>query len=155
MNQIIKHRLIVYGIFIGIITAFISLLIPLSLFSQKSKIKVFEKNVQTVLDNTVNSDKETLKVVSNVKVSSSYSISGAVFSLNKKDNYAFLVRIETLFGPKCAVFMKDENDNVDFLGYAINQGKVEASLSLNENDINIIYWKRKIGLLNVAGGKNE
>lgn len=155
MNQIIKHRLIVYGIFIGIIVAFISLLVPLSLGSQKSRIRVFEKNVQSVLDSRVDENNKSLKIVSNIKIFSSFSTRGVAFSLDKKDNYAFLVRIETLFGPKCAVFLKDENNNVDFLGYAISQGKVEPALSSYDNDINILHWKRKIQTINVAGGKNE
>lgn len=143
MDALLKKKLIDYGFFMGLVLIFSAILVPMFYFSQNSKERCFTQAIQTLLDEKFSDSEEKVLVNGALKINSSFSANAYVFALTKKEHYAVILRTETLYGPKPAVFLYNE-ENVEFLGFALPQGKVTPALSNIENDINVIYWKSKI-----------
>lgn len=69
---------------------------------------------------------------------------------NRNDeNYAIILRMDTLYGPLLPVFMYDKT-NIDetsiasFVGYANLHGRISQRLVANKNDARILYWENRI-----------
>ena len=84
------------------------------------------------------------------------SVSAAVYELKKtvttsEKDFAVIIRIPTIVGPEPAVFICNSK-TVNFVGYAINNGKARNILSENNSFNNISYWVKNIyNILEKAG----
>lgn len=60
------------------------------------------------------------------------------------ENYAIILRVDTLYGPLLPVFMYDKTSVVSFVGYANLHGRIAQRLVANKNDARILYWENRI-----------
>ena len=140
-----KDFFIRYGIFVAILTILIGLLIYPIKVSQKFWTHNLRTTVEKVLDER---NPNTWTVENSVNINNQFTTNAACYDArNRKtgDVYkAMIVRIQTLYGPLPAVFLIDNNREVDFVGYSSLHGVVNEQLMNNTNSKRIKYWIEKI-----------
>lgn len=147
MDARVKKFLVNYGFFLALIFTMALVVTPLIILNRSFVIHSYSLNIQKTLDEKF---PDEYRVGNNIKINSPFSVNGAVFELNNAKNrklektYVIIIRINTIYGPKPAIFIHKDGQDSTFVGYGLDQGKVSSSISSTDNDINIIYWKSKI-----------
>lgn len=153
LNSKDKESLIKLGILIGSFILIFSILLIMTFFSRSSWEKGLRTSVLEVLESY---SPNTYISADFVKINSNLSVSAAVYELKKtvttnEKDFAVIIRIPTIVGPEPAVFICNSK-TVNFVGYAINNGKAKNILSENNSFNNISYWVKNIyNILEKAG----
>ena len=142
-----KKILKLFSIFFGLIFGMCMLLVIFTVLSRNSWKSGLALEVQHVLD----SYQEVHYTVGKyVELDSTISTSAAVYTLHKKDNnknqkyYGIIVRIPSILGPLPAVFIYCDSGTVNFVGYAVDNGKASDTASKQISSSMINYWEEMI-----------
>ena len=131
-----------YGV---LVTFFLIVLVILSLvtiFSKRRREVLLKQKIESVFSDE---QKEKWTLGSAQKINVPMGVDSACFRLNgspEKNAYAFVIRVQTLYGPYPAVFVYEEGQGVSFVGVINLNGRVR-SLVL-ETDASIQYWIRQL-----------
>lgn len=153
LNKKLLHSLRNYGIFFGIVSGFVVLLIVAILLVRSS----WHTGLSSVVQNTLNeSYPDTYTVDKPIAIPSAFSTSMAAFSLipsteSPKAYYGIILRATSLAGAVPVVFLCEKNDaaaespfTVSFAGYAIPTGKAKNIFEKNISIKSLQYWEKQI-----------
>lgn len=148
-----------YGIFVAILAVIIGILVYAVKISQKSWEKNLMIAVEAVLDEK---DPNGWTFENTVEINNPFTMNAACYEVrNRKDGdlyKAFIVRVQTLYGPLPAVFTINKYEEVEFIGYSSLHGVINSQLMSQENNKRIDYWINKIPKIlnqNMEEGENE
>lgn len=140
-----KKFFINFGIFVGFIVVTFFILIYSIRLSRKSWQKNLKVSVEKVLDEK---ESNTWTLGNFIQINNSFALSGACYEAqNRKTGEvakALILRVYTFYGPLPAVFLIDEENNVQFVGYSSVHGRVALQLTNKLSDKRIDFWKKKI-----------
>lgn len=141
---------ILFGMFV-VITAILSLMIFLAQGFKKEGLK---KAVQEKIELY---EPKTYRIQDYIDLKMAQSASAAVYktkNIKNGDNsyFSIIVRIPSIIGPLPAVFLYREHGQVQFIGYAVENGKASSIVESENSSGSISYWQNKIPrLLKNAG----
>lgn len=148
-----KKQLRDYGIFFGIVTFMILVIVALTFPVKKTTGNMLKTYVESVLG-------EDYKVLSEENIDLIISSNAKCYNVQNtkqknQDLKAIILRVTTYYGPLPAVFIINEtNYDVDFVGFANLNSRVALQFSESETDTILNYWCKKIKF-SFTGGKNE
>lgn len=143
----VKKHLIVYGTFLGFIVLVFAILITLTLLARNSWKTGLANEVQNVLNDNY---PDGYTVNKYIELDSLLNTNAAVYSLIKKGAsnsdrfYGVIVRIPTITGPLPAVFIYNEDAQVNFVGFATETGKANDLVNIRMASGNMNYWESMI-----------
>lgn len=139
-----------YGIFIGFIVFFFSILLLLSLFSYKKWSNSLKIQVEEVLGKSAPG---SYIVGDNVRINSLFSVSAACYKVlpaREENNiktgnvYAVIMRVTTIYGPLPAVFIYDDVNGTSFKGFACLDEELEKHFEETLKNSQLQYWEKQI-----------
>ena len=134
-------RGLIFVFFIFILSGFIVLF---SFLSRSSYTEGLKNNIKTVTEKS--EDYKNYKIGEELRLLSPLSNSSHAFRINNQEEKFFVIsRIQTYYGPQCAVFFYDlKNSKSAFLGFSCIKGKAEKSIEDSALASSIPYWQKKI-----------
>ena len=134
-----------YGIFIGIVTIVMAILIYFSLVSKKSWNNNLKVSIERVLDDY---DPNQWTVGNYKPIKNPVCLNAACYEARSRRNGelydAIIIRSATLYGPLAVVFVCDSDNEVTFIGYSSLHGRINLLLQKNYSEKQIEYWKNKV-----------
>lgn len=135
-----------FGIFFGFCIVAIALTTVIVRSSEKKWRNGLWHDVNTVLNEKF---PDVWSVGSYVELTSPVAHNMACYEIvsrqnRNNQNYAIILRIDTLYGPLLAVFMYDKTSTASFVGYANLHGRIAQRLAANKSDSRILYWETRI-----------
>jgi len=134
-----------YGIFIGILTVLIGLLLYPIKLSQSSWQNNLKKTVENVLEENY---PNTWNVENSIKIKNTFQLNAACYEVrNRKDGNTYkavIIRVQSYYGPIPAIFLVDKNNNKSFVGYTALHGRIAKQINYNQSNSSLNYWKKKI-----------
>lgn len=134
-----------YGFFVLFITILFFLLFYTARISNKFWQRNLKNNVEIVLDEK---DPNCWSIGNYKSINLPITLNAACFEARNRitgELYnAVIIRVETLYGPVPAVFLIDNEKNVEFAGYSSIHGRVADQLNRQNSNMNLFYWKNKI-----------
>jgi hypothetical protein len=141
-----KDFFIKYGLLMAIVSVTVGILVYFSIISNNSWTKNLGTSLQKVLNDNSSEQNEWV-LNENIYINNPFAYNASCYSVTnvseKKDYIAIIVRINSFYGPLPAVFIMDEENNVDFIGYSSLNGRIKEKIN-KANDNRIRYWKNKI-----------
>ena len=147
LDEYTKRVIKKFSIFFGMIFGMTVLLVTTSLFAHNSWKAGLALELQHVLDSY---SAAQYTVGKNIQINSTISTSAVVYSLLKKDErknekyYGIIVRIPSILGPLPAVFIYNENKDVIFIDYAVDNGKASDTVRKQISNSVMRYWEDMI-----------
>lgn len=143
-----------YGIFV----AFLAIIFGIVIYTVKLSQNSWNKNLRTSVIKVLNEKKpDNWTIEGNVEIKNPFTLNAACYDVKSAENgelyKAFIIRTQTLYGPLPAVFLLDNNNKVEFVGYSSLHGVVETQLMANKNSKRIEYWIHKIPDIVEQGSK--
>ena len=147
MKQTISYKtfFLNYLIFI-LISAVIFLLLVYSVKISQSK---WDANLKQTIENLLEEEEPDTWIVETAnRIKNPLVTSAACYDTRNKKNGEYyksiILRIQTLYGPVCGIFIVDKNNNVEFKGFAALHGRVAELLYKNTFSKRIDYWRMRI-----------
>lgn len=157
LSQRNKEILAKTGMLAGAFIVAFALLVLMVFASRGSK----DRGLRETIERTVEAYRPgAFAIGGKADFKSSLSSSCAVYECEIKDNpdlecYALAMRITTFAGPEPAVFVCTRT-GAQFIGYCIDNGKLEPVLNPEHSPANIRYWQYELpGILLKAGVFND
>ena len=123
----------------------LGILIYLVKVSQKS----WQKNLKTSIEKVLEENNPNVWTLgSPITIKNPFCMNAACYEARNRTNgemYSVIIlRISSFYGPIPAVFVCDNEMNIDFVGYSSLHGRILKQMGANNNSNLISYWKKRI-----------
>lgn len=134
---------------LGIFTGFIAIIFGILIYSVVLSKKAWQKNLKSCVEEVLDEHDSNDWIVGNAKnISNPFTINAACYEANNRSNgqvySAVIIRVATFYGPVSAVFIVDEDDKVELMGFSSLHGRIADTMLTNIASKRFEYWERKI-----------
>ena len=134
-----------YAFFIIMLIIVFTILSYTIVIARKAWTRNLSVSVQKVLDEN---EQGRWKVGNSIEINNPLSVNCSAYDVidtkTNKTCQAVIIRVVTFYGPIPAVYLYNQDEEVEFIGYSTLHGRIRIQLMDTKSDKRREYWQSKI-----------